>query len=79
MPRFFFDLRCRTQLFPDTDGEEVQDLAAARETALTAVRELASEPSPLTGEWTECIFEVRDEAGRLVLWCPFLDALRPTS
>ena len=77
MPRFFFDLRCRTQLFPDTEGEMVPDLAGALDCARVAARELASEPSPLSTDWSECIFEIRDEAGRLVSWFPFFDALGP--
>jgi hypothetical protein len=75
MPRYFFHFRTRNGLKEDYEGDDLADLAAAKETAVISAREiiadgLLGEQAVLSG----CSFEVCDEAGKLLFVLPFSDA-----
>jgi hypothetical protein len=78
MPRYFFHFRNQHGLKEDYEGDELADLAAVEETAMASAREiiangLLGEAPVLTGYG----FEVRDEAGALVLVFRFSEAAKP--
>ena len=75
MPRYFFHFRNQNGLKEDYEGEELADLAAARETAMSSAREIIADD--LLGSATAmggCSFEVCDEAGKLLFAFPFSEA-----
>ena len=79
MPRYFFNLRYGRgpdKLAIDQEGNELTDVAAARDYALTAARDLiAHTRSYSVRDWFTCTFEVVDEAGQPMLTVPFSDTV----
>lgn len=79
MPRYFFNVRHRpgpAGLARDPEGEELADVAAAREHALTGARVVIARDRLATiRDWMDCTFEITDEAGQLVLTVPFSDTV----
>ena len=72
MPRYFFHFRNRSSLKEDDEGEELADLAAAKDAAMMSAKELIAD-GLLGGEavLTGCSFEICDEAGGLLFEFPF--------
>ncbi|MEG9503157.1 MAG: hypothetical protein MIN69_15110 [Methylorubrum extorquens] len=79
MPRYFFNVRHRpgpAGLAEDHEGDELVDVAAAREHALTEARAMIAWDQLATiRDWLICSFEITDEAGQLVLTVPFSDTV----
>jgi hypothetical protein len=79
MPRYFFSLRHRPGaggLAEDHEGDELPDVNAAHEHALSEARELIARGCNETiRDWTACSFEVTDEQGQRVLTVPFSDTV----
>jgi hypothetical protein len=74
MPRYFFDLRMEENALSDQEGQEFPDADAVWEAAREIARDLMKS-TPQTVNWATCSFEVRDEAGEIVLEFPFLEAV----
>ena len=75
MPRYFFHFRNRNGLKEDYEGDDLADLAAAKEAAMISAREIIADGSlgdeaALSG----CSFEVCDAAGTLLFAFPFSEA-----
>jgi hypothetical protein len=76
MPRYYFDIRDGDKLVEDAEGIELSDVAAAREEAVAAARELLAEHLR-HGELPETKqFEIRNEAGELIETVPFRTVFR---
>ena len=79
MPRFFFNVRHRdgpAGLAIDDEGDDLADVDAAREHALSQARKMiAKDRLTLIRDWMVCSFEVTDEAGGTVLTVPFSDTV----
>jgi len=79
MPRYFFNIRHRpgpAGLAEDPEGDELADVNAAREHALSVARKMiARERLTLIRDWMVCSFEIVDEEGRPVLTVPFSDTV----
>ena len=75
MPRWYLHVHDGAVAFLDPEGSELPDLAAAREEAIAAAREMLSD-GMLTGEnrlgWR---FEIADETGAPLLMMPFSEAV----
>jgi hypothetical protein len=70
--RYFFDSRDGDRFVRDEDGMELDGIAAARDEATLALRDLARDALPKATR-RELSIEVRDESDRQVikasLWC----------
>ena len=79
MPRYFFNVRHRpgpAGLAVDPEGDELPDVNAAREHALSVARTMiARERLTMIRDWMVCSFEIMDEEGRPVLTVPFSDTV----
>lgn len=79
MPRFFFNVRHRPGpdgLAVDPEGDELADVNAARERALSQARiMIARERHTFIRDWMVCAFEITDEDGQPVLTVPFSDTV----
>jgi hypothetical protein len=75
MPRFFFHVRDGDDLTNDLEGTDFPDLESARADARTAAREILAEQIDRQGKLSKQIFEICDEAGRLLATVPFRDAI----
>lgn len=79
MPRYFFNVRHRPGpdgLAEDHEGDELADVSAAREHALSEARAMiARDQLDVIRDWMVCSFEITDEAGQLVLTVPFGDTV----
>ncbi|UYW24764.1 hypothetical protein OKC48_15930 [Methylorubrum extorquens] len=80
MPRYFFNVRHRpgpAGLAEDREGDELVDVAAAREHALSEAKAvIARDDRPATiRDWMDCSFEITDEDGQHVLTVPFSDTV----
>ena len=79
MPRYFFNIRHRSGpagLAVDPEGEELADVNAAREGALSQARAMiARERHTFIRDWMDCSFEITDEDGQPVLTVPFSDTV----
>lgn len=80
MPRYFFNIRHRlgpTGLAVDPEGDELPDVNAAREHALSQARiMIARDRHTFIRDWMDCSFEITDEDGQLVLTVPFSDTVQ---
>lgn len=74
MPRFFLNARSADRLMPDLEGEELPDLAAARDMAAEVAAELAR--TAPRGLWADWLFEIADETGETVLTLSFAEAAK---
>ena len=79
MPLYFFNVRHRpgsAGLAVDPEGEELADVNAARERALSQARAMiARERHTFIRDWMDCSFEITDEDGQPVLTVPFSDTV----
>ena len=79
MPSYFFNVRHRpgpAGLSEDLEGDELADVNAAREQALSVARKMiARDRLTMIPDWLVCEFEITDEAGRPVLTAPFSDTV----
>lgn len=79
MARYFFNLRYRPGpdgLAVDPEGDELPDLDAARDHALSEARDLIARARiHLVQDWTACSFEIEDADAQRVLTVPFSDAV----
>ena len=75
MPRFFFDLVDGDPV-SDTEGSECADMAAAREEAKAAAREIIANRIKAGSSAEQCAFRVGDEADAVVFVYPFHEAIR---
>jgi hypothetical protein len=77
MARFFFNLASERGLIGDDEGLDLPDIAAARQAALEAARDLAAQAvrHGNDGPWKAIV--VCDETGKLVLELPLEEALPP--
>lgn len=79
MPRFFFNVRHRegpAGLAIDDEGDELPDLDAAREHALSTARKMiAQDRLTMIRDWMVCSFEISDAAGRPLVTVPFSDTI----
>jgi len=79
MPRYFISLRHRpgpSGLAVDEEGDELPNVNAVREHALTAARDLiARHQMSMIRDWFVCSFEITDEAGQHVMTVPFSDTV----
>jgi hypothetical protein len=75
MPRYFFNIRHRpgpAGLAEDPEGDELADVNAAHEMALTRIRAMvARDRLTMIRDWMVCSFEIVDEQGQPVLTLPF--------
>lgn len=65
MPRFYFDVRERTEVTPHNDGLEFGSLGAAEYEAARAAAEIGRDNLP-KGKARDVTVEVRDEHGQQV-------------
>jgi hypothetical protein len=64
MPRYFFHLSFGQRIVPDEDGVELPNRSAARDEALTVVRELSGpEVADNPRRWASWFLQVADERG----------------
>ena len=79
MPRYFFNVRHRpgpAGLAIDEEGDDLADLNAAREHALSVARTMiARERLTMIRDWMVCSFEIEDEDAQLLLTVPFSDTV----
>lgn len=79
MPRYFFNVRHRpgpNGLAQDHEGDELANVSAAREHALSEARAMiARDQLDMIRDWMVCSFEITDEAGQPVLTVPFSDTV----
>ncbi|ABY29194.1 DUF6894 family protein [Methylorubrum extorquens] len=80
MPRYFFNVRHRpgpAGLAEDREGDELVDVAAAREHALSEAKAVIARDRLATiRDWMDCSFEITDGDGQLVLTVPFSDTVQ---
>jgi hypothetical protein len=79
MPRYFFSLRHRSGpagLAVDEEGDDLADLAAAREHALFVARDMIRRTrTDIVRDWMACSFEITEEDGQRVMTVPFSDTV----
>jgi hypothetical protein len=80
MPQFYFNVRKGDALLEDPEGVEFISVAAARDEAIAAAREIMSEQIG-RGEFLEpnSCFEITNHRGHLVLTVSFDEGLIPKS
>jgi len=66
VPRYFFDTCDQELCIPDPEGQELEDVEAARREAERALPEMAWDELP-DGDRRTFVVSVRDEAGQVVL------------
>ena len=75
MPLFHFNSRTGDVVLPDTEGEELPNVAAARQVAETSAREALIEAMTTKDTPPDCI-QVTDSDGREVVTVFLADLLR---
>jgi uncharacterized protein DUF6894 len=79
MPRHFFNVQHRpgpAGLAVDEEGDDLADLNAAREHALSMARTMiARERLTMIRDWMVCSFEIKDEDAQILLRVPFSDTV----
>ena len=73
MPRYYFSI-ANDQSFEDTDGLELEDVAAAREEAGGFARDMMRR-EPDRRDWLGCAVRVTSESRNHLFDLPFRDAL----
>jgi hypothetical protein len=76
MPRYFFHVRDADSFSPDTEGQELPDLAAARHEAINANREILGEKLLHGGALDDHQIQIADESGSVLLTLRTEDVLR---
>jgi hypothetical protein len=80
MPMYFFHHQKAGQLITDDEGDDLPNLAAARDEAIQSARELTAHAARDGRDVREDSFVVVDDLGQTVLILKFADALdRPTT
>lgn len=74
MSRYFFYLRGASKGVNDLDGEEFADDVAALDHIVSSIRSMIEDGVRPDADFSTFMFEVRDQAGRLVSYVPFLEA-----
>jgi hypothetical protein len=77
MAIYHLSIRHRERLYHDDEGEEIAGEMEMREQALQTVRDLTRTASLTIPDWLDCILEVTNEAGDMVLRLPFAEAVAP--
>jgi hypothetical protein len=77
MPRFFLNVRDGDFLARDVEGIEAANLNAARAEALAAARDLVGDGIKNDQVQDKRLYEIADEAGRVLATVPLMDALKP--
>jgi hypothetical protein len=77
MPVYHLSIRQGPRLYHDDEGEEIAGEMEMREQALETVRDLTRTASLAVPDWLDCILEVTNESGDLVLRLPFAEAVQP--
>ena len=75
MARYFFHLHECGTITRDAEGQELPDDAAVREEALRLARNIMAGEIEGGRLCLLCKIEVHDEAGQLVMYMPFKDAV----
>ncbi len=75
MPLFFFNIRTKTDLIKDLEGQEFASLDTARAEAILAAREIMGGRVKAGEDPDGSQFEITDCDQRVVLVVPFLNAL----
>ena len=75
MRRYFFHLRCGSQVIRDDHGDELADDHVARERAVEAAKALLQSDPDQVATWRDCVFEVTDPDGQAIWRMPVLDAI----
>ena len=65
MPRYFFDIDDGEMHFRDDDGQELNDLRAARDEAVVVLPAIARDVLP-NGDRRDFVASIRDEENRVV-------------
>ena len=74
VPRYFLNLRYRSRLFVDEEGDELADEHMVHEYVLNTARDLVAHARMGSiRNWFDCSFEITNQAGRLVLVMPFAE------
>ena len=76
MTRYFFNVRSGNTYISDAEGQEHANLAAAKEEAETAAREILSEAIKNGDLIDSRKFEITDASGTVCATMPFRDVLR---
>jgi hypothetical protein len=76
MPRYFFNVRRSGVLIRDPEGDDLQDIEAARELGLEIVQDMVRLPHVYgeMREWQRNEFVITDETGATLLVLPFADS-----
>ena len=74
MPRFYFHLR-NDVIAEDKEGQDLPDLASARQAAITAARQLAAESVREGRLHLDHYIEIENEYGAIVARVTFREAL----
>ena len=78
MPTYFFNIRDGDNVALDSEGAEYSSPREAREDALASARELSADAlraGQLLAAVAQRVFEIRNEAGVLLLAVSFIEAL----
>ena len=67
MPRYFFHVRDADSFSPDTEGQDLPDLEAARREAISANREILGEKLLHGGALDHRQIQIADESGAVLL------------
>jgi hypothetical protein len=75
MPQFYFHIRTDGSLSPDDEGESFPDLAAAKEDAVAAAREIMAEDIRSHSDNIPDAIVITNKAGKELAVVKLLDAL----
>jgi uncharacterized protein DUF6894 len=79
MPRYFLHLRypaAEDGFARDEEGDELEDASALRQHVMDTARDLMRGARlKAIPAWVQCMFEVTDETGTIVLTLPFSEAV----
>ena len=76
MDLYFLHIRDGSDVTPDPEGSLLPSLEAARQSAIESARQMMGEAVQHGGRiGLERTFEIKDEAGTLLLTVPFRDAI----
>lgn len=78
MPRYYLNLRDRTGLHPDLDGDDFDNIEDLRDDVFIGVKQIVANALVSGSTLSEALdrsFEITDEAGRIVLTISFAEAV----
>lgn len=79
MPRYFFNMRGSDSYIADEEGDDLPDIASARNAAITAAREILAKRIKSGTDTGTHKFEITDSHGDVVLTVDFQEALASKS